>query len=274
MHFFSCYVVLRGGLVSLGHFCELGRAERSFPTSLTLRSYFALDWVNIVNAFPFIHVATETAFCVQAHPLCVPGVHSTNTSSAAVTHGVVFLQDFSAADPHFTLTAAPLSLIFRIFERRMLPLYEAIGEKPCGSGPTATQEFEELFLISSLPGSTETTLPLPTRRSLRAGVEAIFRSFVLVLRFRLARKKPNAGRLISTCLSEGSRVPIRAEASPNKSHSQNRLVILKRESLVKFDVTPVWAVQEEPVADTSLIFSDPSLSETARVDKVTADFQP
>lgn len=33
----------------------------------------------------------------------------------------------------FTLTAAPLSLIFRIFERRMLPLYEAIGEKnPAG----------------------------------------------------------------------------------------------------------------------------------------------
>lgn len=97
---------------------------------------------------------------------------------------------------------------------------------------------------------------------------------MLVLQFRLARRKPNAGRLISTCLSEGSRVPIRAEASPNKSHSQDLLVILKRESLIKSDVTPAWAVQEEPVADTSLIFSDPSLSETARVDKVTADFQP
>lgn len=44
----------------------------------------------------------------------------------------------------FTLTAAPLSLIFRIFERRMLPLYEAIGEKTlrvwsdCNSGTRGT----------------------------------------------------------------------------------------------------------------------------------------
>lgn len=45
----------------------------------------------------------------------------------------------------FTLTAAPLSLIFRIFERRMLPLYEAIGEKKtlrvwsdCNSGIRGT----------------------------------------------------------------------------------------------------------------------------------------
>lgn len=97
-----------------------------------------------------------------------------------VTHGAVLLQEFSAADPHFHPDGRSTVSVFEIFGGRMLPLYEAIGRKnPCGSGLAATQEVEELFLISSLPGPTETTLLLPTRRRLRATVEAILRSFVL-----------------------------------------------------------------------------------------------
>lgn len=106
-----------------------------------------------------------------------PGDTFDHQSGAVVTHGVVLLQAFPLQTVTLPLTTAPLSLVCKISERRMLPLYAA---REGGKSLRVWPDFQlrnsgNSSLIFFLPGSTETTLLLPTKRRLRAEVEAILR---------------------------------------------------------------------------------------------------